>query len=126
MKVFEYCSFRYLEYLLQRLACVNTGTLGNRGLINSLLEIDVNGVSTCEGWDVSCSGQYFITACSIALHTRSIKYMTHCNISIPGGHDVVEVDNFDEGLDFASLLDLGFAHRSNNLSGVSINTGNYN
>jgi hypothetical protein len=37
---------------------------------------------------------------------------------------VVEVDSLHEGLDLASLLELGLAHVLHDLSGVAIDTGN--
>lgn len=42
----------------------------------------------------------------------------------PGGHDVVVVYDFNEGLNFASLLDLALRHVLDDLSGVSIDAGN--
>ena len=42
----------------------------------------------------------------------------------PGGHDVVVVYDFNEGLNFASLLDLALRHGLDNLSGVSIDASN--
>ncbi len=45
-------------------------------------------------------------------------------IGVPSGQDVVEVNNLDERLNLGSLLQLGLAHGSDNLSGVSVNTGN--
>lgn len=40
---------------------------------------------------------------------------------VSGGHDVVEVHSLHEGLDLASLLELGLAHVLHDLSGVAIN-----
>jgi hypothetical protein len=44
---------------------------------------------------------------------------------LPGGHNVVEVHNFNKGLDFASLLKLGLTHGSHNSAWVAVNTGDY-
>lgn len=38
---------------------------------------------------------------------------------------MVKVDDFDERLNFASLLNLSFAHGSDDLSGVSVDTSNF-
>lgn len=43
---------------------------------------------------------------------------------VSGRHDVVVVQHLDERLDFASLVQLGLAHGSNDLARVSINAGN--
>lgn len=39
---------------------------------------------------------------------------------VPGGHNVIEVDNLDERLDLGPLLHLLLAHRTNDLARVSV------
>ena len=42
--------------------------------------------------------------------------------SVPSGHDVVEVDNLQEGLNAGALLDLLLRHTTSDLQGVSLDT----
>jgi hypothetical protein len=61
----------------------------------------------------------------LGLEGRLIDNLLQLEISgVSGGHDVVEVDSLHEGLDLASLLELGLAHVLHDLSGVAIDTGN--
>ena len=43
---------------------------------------------------------------------------------LPGGHDVVVVDDLDERLDLGTLSDALLAHVLGDLEGVTLNTGN--
>ena len=43
---------------------------------------------------------------------------------VAGGHQVVVVDDLDEGLDLGALLLAGLAHAASELAGVSLDTGN--
>jgi len=45
-------------------------------------------------------------------------------LELPGGHDMVEVDVLDEGLDGGSLFDFLGTHSLGDLSGRSLNTSN--
>jgi hypothetical protein len=44
--------------------------------------------------------------------------------SVASGHQVVVVDDLDEGLDLVSLLLAGLGHAAGDLGGVSLNAGN--
>jgi hypothetical protein len=44
--------------------------------------------------------------------------------SVTSGHQVVVVDDLDEGLDLVSLLLAGLGHAAGDLGGVSLNAGN--
>lgn len=43
---------------------------------------------------------------------------------VAGGHQVVVVDDLDEGLDLVSLLLAGLGHAAGDLGGVALNAGN--
>lgn len=93
-----------LEDLLHRLASLNTIGFRQRILIHSLLQVDVNRVSD--------EGGEHKSVCN--------KATEESGGGVPGGHNVIEVDNLDERLDLGPLLHLLLAHRTNDLARVSV------